>query len=165
MAFAISFFRAQLALLKISNEATRPKTTQQKICIGITCLFYWTICFHNDVLTATIFFLVGTFSLIADADLMPMKYYTEFCVFDRVLATLGGIRLVIAIIREGLYGDPWHFAFMLGLTCSCFYCLHRGRLVPNTVEGTWAWTMWHSLWHFSAFAGCYALYRERTYQV
>ena len=165
MCYLPSFLKTQIIHLKGSDcKNDRPKTKQQRICVGCTCLFYWLLCIQ-EVSTAScaLFCVIGTFSCIADADLPPIEYRTLACLFDRFFATLGSVRILTPLFREGLWGSLWQFAFMAGIALFGFWTLHRSRQVPKTVAAGWQWTFWHSTWHtYSVVASFYFLHHERT---
>ena len=167
MAFLLPFLQKQLNYLQAKGDESyviRQKTKQQKIVVGCSCFTYWFLCYFGGY-TAIIYFAIGVFSFIADSELLPNTWINihRFERIDRCFATLGGVRAMVPVLREGLWGSPQQFAFMCGLVLLGLWCLHQSRSVPNTPAGGWQWTMWHSIWHIvGAALACYALHHEQT---
>ena len=167
MAFLLPFLQKQLKYLQAKGDEAyvlRPKTKQQKIIVGCSSFTYWFLCYFGGY-SAMIYFAVGIFSFIADSELLPNTCINihRFRRIDRCVATLGTLRMFIAVLHEGLWGSPQRFAFMCGVSLFGLWCLHRSRSVPKTPSAGWQWTMWHSIWHIVCVAGgFYVLHHERT---
>ena len=150
--FPRKFLGTQVALLRPGNTLTveRPKTKLQKVCVGCSCLLCWSLCVFGDY-CAVIYFTVGLCSFLADTNFLPPS--TRIHIIDRHFATLSAIPWVWSICRQGLWGNPWRFAFQCVWVSIAVWVLQQSRALPKTAAAGWQWAMWHSIWHLVIF-GC-----------